>query len=135
LSELPPELERAKQFHGHLGPYLTVGLKMGEAITRRFGHTPFSFKIEAFTGSTPPVSCIVDGLQLSTPGTVGNGGIKIMGATVPCAVAFKQGEQLEVRLRPEVLEGIRNCEDKAQETLALRLWKMPEQQLFQIRTL
>ncbi|MCK4416821.1 MAG: formylmethanofuran dehydrogenase subunit E family protein, partial [Candidatus Latescibacteria bacterium] len=70
MSELPPELERAKQFHSHLGPYVTVGLRMGQAIIQRLGEIPFSLKIKAFTGSAPPVSCIVDGLQLSTPATV-----------------------------------------------------------------
>ncbi len=134
MSELPPELERAKQFHSHLGPYVTVGLRMGQAITQRLGEIPFSFKIEAFTGNIPPVSCIVDGLQLSTPATVGNGGIKIMEATEPCAVALNNTEQLEVKLRPEVLKSIRNCESEAQEKLALRLWTMPEERLFQIKT-
>ncbi len=106
---------------------------MGQAIIQRLGEIPFSLKIKAFTGSAPPVSCIVDGLQLSTPATVGNGGIKIMEAMEPCAVALNNTEQLEVRLRPEVLESIRNCESEAQEKLALRLWTMPEERLFQIK--
>lgn len=133
LSELPPELEKAKQFHSHLGPYVTVGLRMGQAITQKLGEIPFSFKIKAFTGNAPPVSCIVDGLQLSTPATVGNGGIQIMEAMEPCAVALNNTEQLEVKLRPEVLESIRNCESEAQEKLALQLWTMPEERLFQIK--
>ena len=75
MKELPIELQSAKEFHSHLGPYLVVGLKMGRFLTEEMDTSPL--RITSYTGSTPPVSCLIDGLQLSTPCTVGNGGISI----------------------------------------------------------
>ena len=77
-SHLPDELKKAKDFHSHLGPYLVVGLKMGRSVVHRLGDEPFSMTIEVFTGQHPPMSCVVDGLQLATPCTVGNGWLKII---------------------------------------------------------
>ena len=36
--DLPPELEGLSRFHGHLGVYVTLGLRMGAIGTRAFGH-------------------------------------------------------------------------------------------------
>src|SRR5437867_12049387 len=36
--ELPDELQSLLRFHGHLGVYGTLGLRMGAVGTRRFGY-------------------------------------------------------------------------------------------------
>jgi formylmethanofuran dehydrogenase subunit E len=50
-------LLRAIEFHGHLGPYLALGLKAGLFANQIFGRDPM--KIEAYiqTKITPPQSC------------------------------------------------------------------------------
>jgi formylmethanofuran dehydrogenase subunit E len=39
MSSLPPELESAKRFHGHLGPYLALGLRLGKALVAALSKT------------------------------------------------------------------------------------------------
>ena len=132
--ELPEPLKRAKAFHGHIGPNVALGLRMRRIIVGRLGATPFSFKITAFTGRTPPISCIIDGLQLSTPCTVGNGGIKIAEGDEARVVASDEaGRTVEVRLRPEVSERIKAEYDPShEEVLPLELWETSEEALFEV---
>jgi len=133
--ELPEALKAAKAFHGHLGPNVTIGLRMGRIIVGRLGDTPFSYHIRCFTGKTPPISCVMDGLQLSTPCTVGNGGIEIMECGEARVVALdKTGRTVEVRLRSEISERIeKEYDPKHEETLPLALWEMSEESLFEVR--
>ncbi|MFH1006101.1 MAG: CooT family nickel-binding protein [Candidatus Latescibacterota bacterium] len=133
--ELPEPLKRARAFHGHLGPMVAIGLRMGRIIVGRLGDTPFSFHIRCFTGKTPPLSCVMDGLQLSTPCTVGNGGIEIVeDGEVRATASDKAGRTVEVRLRSEISELIKAQYDpNHEEALPLALWEMSEEALFEVR--
>ena len=106
LGKLPECFKEAKAFHGHLGPNVTLGLRMGQIFAGRLGDTPFSFKITAFAGKIPPLSCLIDGLQLSTPCTVGNGYLQIVEGGVLRAVARKEGKEVDLRVRPESIRSV-----------------------------
>jgi formylmethanofuran dehydrogenase subunit E len=130
MKPLPEELQRAKDFHSHLGPYLVVGLKMGRTVVRRLGEQPFSMTIEVFTGPRPPLSCVVDGLQLATPCTVGNGQIRIRDSGRVAIRAQRDEDHLELSLKPEIWERIRSAEGSDRlEALALELWACPAEEL------
>jgi formylmethanofuran dehydrogenase subunit E len=130
MNSLPEELEQAKRFHSHLGPYLVVGLKMGQHVVQRLGHEPFSMTIEVFTGARPPLSCVVDGLQLATPCTVGNGGIHIREGGQVRIQAGGEEQQVKLSLKPEIWERIRAVEGtEGLETLAVELWGMEGSEL------
>ncbi len=133
-AELPEELSAAKAFHGHLGPMVAIGLRMGRVVVERLGDQPFSFHIRCFTGKTPPISCVMDGLQLSTPCTVGNGGIEIVeDGEVRATALDKAGRTVEVRLRMEISELIKAEHDpNHEEVLPLALWEMSEEALFEV---
>lgn len=127
---LPRELEEASRFHTHLGPYLVVGLRMGRAVVERLGDEPFSYSIVAHTGRVPPYSCSVDGVQLATPCTTGNGCLEVADERLMALDATKDGATLRVRLRSEIYESIESeCSEDDQEEFALRLWEMPEEEL------
>jgi formylmethanofuran dehydrogenase subunit E len=134
LEKLPEALKTAKAFHGHLGPMVAIGLRMGQIIVERWGDTPFSFHIRCFTGKTPPISCVIDGLQLSTPCTIGNGGIEIVeDGEVRATALDKAGRTIEVRLRSEISELIKAEHDpNHEEALPLALWKLSEEALFEV---
>ncbi|RKY85676.1 hypothetical protein DRQ11_09550, partial [candidate division KSB1 bacterium] len=34
-------LEEAEKFHGHLGPYLVIGMRIGEYAMEQLGITPY----------------------------------------------------------------------------------------------
>ncbi|MBD3367811.1 MAG: hypothetical protein GF405_06515 [Candidatus Eisenbacteria bacterium] len=130
---VPDEVVRAAEFHTHLGPFLIVGLRMGHVITRALGREPFTVHIRAHTGRKPPYSCTADGLQCSTPCTVGNGGLQVTDRRDMSAEGECDGRRVVVKLRSEVFDSIRrDCNDENQERYAMRLWEATDDELFEI---
>jgi len=75
--QLEELLERGTEFHGHLGPFLVCGLRMGLLALREldsWGHFDLQAVVE--TGTTPPLSCLIDGIQVATGCTLGKGNTK-----------------------------------------------------------
>jgi len=71
------DLDAAAAFHGHLGPNLIIGIKMGNhAIGVLQPENCFKLQTEVHCPARPPVSCIIDGLQLSTGCTMGKKSIE-----------------------------------------------------------
>ena len=133
MTTLPRELQEAARFHTHLGPYLVVGLRMGRVVTRELGQTPFSYRIKAHTGRVPPYSCSVDGVQLTTPCTTGNGCIEVTDDRRMVIDAAADNVVLTVALRQEVFDSIENdCSEDDQDEFALRIWEMPDDDLFTV---
>lgn len=65
------------ELHRHLGVYAIVGAKMGIRAREYFGIGADEMKIVSFAGTIPPFSCMNDGLQVSTGGTLGHGLITV----------------------------------------------------------
>ncbi|HQP03342.1 MAG: nucleoside hydrolase [Bacteroidales bacterium] len=63
----------ANELHGHLGIYAIIGVKMGIRVRQYFNISVDDVHVISYAGSGPPVSCLNDGLQVSTGGTVGHG--------------------------------------------------------------
>ena len=134
MVDVPPELSAAARFHTHLGPYLVVGLRMGRVITRELGNEPFSYRVSARTGRRPPYSCLVDGIQVATPCTTGNGGLVVEEErSMSVGVEAKTGARLTVSLNGGIFDRIENeCTEENQEAFAVEIWKMPEDDLLTV---
>lgn len=93
------------ELHGHLGIYSTLGAKMGcfalEHLREALGAEPEEPRVLSFAGTTPPVSCLNDGIQVSTGATVGHGLIAISEEEEKRVEAiFSQGDvSLHIRLK------------------------------------
>lgn len=127
---LPGELQALKRFHGHLGPYVVIGYKMGQT-----GRERFSDRISAvvFTGSKRPLSCTIDGIQFSSSCTLGKGNIVIREENQVKAEFFDEKRLLSV----ELVAGIRARIDATttrdnEELVALDLFLAPSNELFRI---
>lgn len=71
--ELTSLLEKAAEFHGHLGPFLAIGVRMGMIGLKKIGKdNSDSLRIDVSLPLHVPFSCIIDGLQVTTHCTVGN---------------------------------------------------------------
>ena len=68
------ELDYIKNFHGHLGPYVILGYKMGKLALKKLKKID---KIIVYLPKNPPQSCLLDGLQLATNCTLGKNKIKL----------------------------------------------------------
>lgn len=127
--QLEELMERGRQFHGHLGPFLVCGLRMGLLALKGLqssGHYDLQATVE--TGKTPPVSCLIDGIQLSTGCTLGKGNIRVLDRGQVRATFSKGERELTVGLRPQIRELIEGREDL--EAIARKLAGMEDGELF-----
>jgi len=118
-------LKRAVEFHGHLGPYLVLGILAGEAGIERTGAGKhFGLEVKVYGAGQRPRSCLIDGLQLSTGATFGKGNIrKARGRGIRIEVRnLKNNKQAEISLKPSLLKGLSSLNGhKDSEAFARRL--------------
>ena len=130
--KLPAELESLKRFHGHLGPYVTVGLRMGLVAKRVLGDY-HGLKATVYCDLEPPMRCVLDGIQFSSCCTFGKGNISAREGPNPKAVFIKEGKKLVVSLKPGLRERIDSEMSKAREVeQSLRYYRIPEDDLLEV---
>ncbi|QLH75578.1 MAG: formylmethanofuran dehydrogenase subunit E family protein [Methanomassiliicoccales archaeon] len=130
-SEIPPELKALSSFHGHLGPYVVVGYRMG-----LFARSELKGKMKAtvYTGLRPPVSCIVDGIQFSSGCTLGKGNIQVLDGNMARVVFTSEDEEMVMDLRTTVRNDIESQMTKeTEEHLAMSIFRAHMNDLFDIR--
>lgn len=126
------DLEKAKDFHGHLGPFLLLGLLIGQrALANLGGEKYFGLKAIVFSPVEPPERCMVDGVQLSTGCTFGKGNIELIPSR-RLALLLQRGEQVvRVEVKEEILKSIRQWLKEGGEHIAVqKLLHTPEEDLF-----
>ena len=96
------------ELHRHLGIYSIIGAKMG-IRAREILEAPLnSLKVVSFAGNKPPLSCLNDGIQVSTGASLGRGTIKIAGSNfLPAAKFVYQDQRLILRVKEEILQKIK----------------------------
>jgi len=138
-NELVSIIEFARQFHGHVGPYLIIGLKMGIAARKAlniFEAERMLLRAKVEVPLHPPFSCLLDGIQVSTTCTVGNQRLKIKNSKCIEATFARQQDTkvLRIMLSSQLSEQLKakKKQNKLTEEFALEIAKMPENQLFNI---
>ena len=134
-------IDRAAGFHGHLGPFLVVGVRMGLAGVEALGGDA-SYEHLSISASLPlrvPFSCIADGMQVSTRCTVGNRKLTLRDCEeVKAEFRGKEGEvviylnrsfleNLEMQLQPSAASDMRIRQ------LACEVAGKPENELFTMK--
>jgi len=73
-TELMSIVERAAEFHGHLGPFLVIGVRIGLIGLRelKIKKKNENLRVTAMLRNSVPFSCIIDGIQVATKCTIGN---------------------------------------------------------------
>ncbi len=129
-------LNRAIDFHGHLGPFLILGLIAGKTLLKKLATKKY-FGIEVIVSGAlkKPKSCLIDGLQLSTGATYGKGNIKkFSGKKIKILVKnLKTGKKISLTLKRELIRKLDVVKThKESEILALKLYRMPPEKLFTV---
>ena len=127
-------IEQATEFHGHLGPFLVLGIRMGLFALRELSSSGYE-GLEALvkTGNTPSLSCLLDGIQVSTGCTMGKGNI----ATAPLGRAeadFSTAEKkVTLKVRDEIVEEIKSWRESypSLEEIARSISKRSDEELFE----
>jgi pyrimidine-specific ribonucleoside hydrolase len=96
------------EFHGHLGVFSIVGVKMGIKACELFGVGPDMLTVKTDAGFKPPYSCLNDGIQVSTGATLGMGTIELSDESIarPSAVFTYKNHSVRITLKKEYLEQI-----------------------------
>jgi formylmethanofuran dehydrogenase subunit E len=105
---LNEQLQLATDLHGHFGPFLALGVRMGLYGLRKLGvkRGDTELRVIVMLRYATPVSCILDGIQSSTQCTVGNTRLAWKNSEDVSAI-FKlerSKRQIEVSVKPSVLQ-------------------------------
>ncbi len=130
--DLPEDLQDLQRFHGHLGVYVTLGLRMGTIGRRTFGHYK-GLRASVRSLPEPPMLCVVDGIQFSSGCTMGKGNISVEMGAEPEVTFEKEGRRVRISLKPgwrERIDGEMSKEREIEQSLLY--YGMPESDLFQV---
>ena len=128
-------LDRGIEFHGHGGPFMVLGIRMGlVALERLDAHGWFDLRCLAKLRWAPPDSCVLDGIQISSGCTMGKHNVYVEEQD-GIAAEFAKGERvLEIRLRQEILDRIRGVlaskDADCAKSLVSELIEAPEAEIF-----
>lgn len=130
-------LEFGVKFHGHLGPYLVLGLRMGMTAVRTLKPKDLhELSATVWTKKTPPESCLVDGIQVSSGCTLGKGNINVRKARHISAEFRKGDRRIVTRLSRNVTKTLARLAEPTSQImlneLAHTLFQMSDRELFVI---
>jgi pyrimidine-specific ribonucleoside hydrolase len=96
------------ELHRHLGVFSIIGVKMGIRAREYFDTGVDEFSTISFAGSEPPLSCINDGLQVSTGSTPGHGLLTVINdpPSAPKAEFRYMNRKIRLTLKPQIADKI-----------------------------
>lgn len=125
-----------RTFHGHLGPYVVIGYRMGRlALSELDSEGHFGISAEVHSPRQTPKSCLIDGVQLGSGCTLGKGNIVVEEGPEPAWATFRTvgGEQATILLRPDIPALVRDLVDaKGVEAAGLLFFQMRLDSLFTV---
>ena len=99
-------LKQIEKFHGHLGPYVVIGYRMGLISNKILGENPFSKNAIVKTGINPPISCIIDGIQVSSLCTLGKNNIRVFESDILEAIFESKTNKIKIKVKEEIINKI-----------------------------
>jgi formylmethanofuran dehydrogenase subunit E len=130
MMNLPEDMERLKTFHGHLGPWAVVGYRMGQTARKKFTNKLW---VVVYTGTEPPMSCLIDGVQFTSCCTMGKGNIKIKDENLAMGMFYDEKAILEIRLKDKWRLKIESETTKEnEEEISMEVFQAKDEDLFRI---
>lgn len=130
------KLNSAIKFHGHLGPWLVMGLILGELGLKKIkAQKYFGLKIDAKLPYRKPVSCFVDGLQLSSGCTLGKRNISVLNSKNVRVkfTNFKSRKNIIFGINSEFFRQLKKLKThKESEYFAHKIFRMKPEEIFKI---
>lgn len=132
-------LKEAVKFHGHLGPYLILGVLSGDfALKKLRAKKYFGLEVKVWGANKKPKSCLIDGLQLSTGATYGKGNIQKFNGTL-IRMEFRNKEnnkRISLELKDTIKDKLDNLKGHLDsKELARELYKEKRNGAFRFRYL
>jgi len=108
-ADLDAMIKRGTLLHGHLGPFLVAGIRMGLLALDLLGEDGyFGLRAETEAGSVTPLSCLNDGVQIGSGCTAGKGNLIVHDGGRP-RVRFTSdaGRTVTIEVRSEAMADFR----------------------------
>ncbi len=136
-TELMDVIDKAAEFHGHLGPFVVIGVRMGLLAKRTLKSNGLGdLSVIVDTGNNPPLSCVVDGIQVATGCTLGKGNISVRNLGKISAVFHSGRQAIRVKMKMDVFRSLKeelsDGNPEKMEKTAMKVRSMPNRRLFDI---
>lgn len=127
-------LKEAKKFHGHLGPYLALGLKAGLLARERLHAEHKRLSVRVTLKLERPVSCFLDGIQVSSGCTLGKGNITAKDGEGITASFTAEDSKVTLKARSSLISWIQNLKVTKQneEDISRQIMLKKPEELFEI---
>jgi formylmethanofuran dehydrogenase subunit E len=135
--KLKSAIKTAERLHGHLGPFLVIGARMGKTAKQVLSiKENGKLQAEATVPLLTPYSCVLDGIQATTNCTIGNQKLRIKNSKKEISASFTldSAKAIKISVKPEIVKKLMNeiSEGASNEELAKEVARMPEDLLFAI---
>jgi len=137
--ELANLVRKAAELHGHLGPFLVIGVRMGLIGVRELKakENDNELRVTAMLKYSVPFSCVIDGIQMATKCTIGNQKLKLIDSSgIVAEFALQQREKVTVTVNPTAFNRLKgrllseNVSQEETQKLASMIASIPEEELF-----
>ncbi len=138
--QLKDLLNESEKFHGHLGPFLVIGVKAGliglRELEKKRGEKDLFVRV--FCRDSTPFSCVLDGLQFSTGCTSGNKRLSFEEATGMIVEIRNNEKALKMIVNHTIFENLKmellgnKFQNEKLRELAHEIAQMEENNLFSI---
>jgi formylmethanofuran dehydrogenase subunit E len=118
-------LENAVRLHGHLGPFLVLGLKMSLRAKEVLGERPEGCEVE--TMNCKPYLCAVDGVKT----VIGNNVTVREGDGLVAEFSGVNGKEVAVRVKRDVVRKYAEGPWERCEEYAFEVIRSDDEQLFE----
>jgi formylmethanofuran dehydrogenase subunit E len=131
-------LTQAGRFHGHIGPFLAIGLRMGIIANEALGRTPMQTSALVRVQPRPPRSCVVDGIQISSGCTMGKRNIELEPDDSAVSATFRRDERsVTILLKGDFLKKMEadldGVPEKAVVDYSYQIMDTRPEELFEVR--
>ena len=132
-------LRKAVEFHGHLGPFVVIGARMGLIGVRELGakRNDERLRVTAWLKDSVPFSCVIDGIQVATNCTIGNKKLRLRNSSgIAARFKLRNEKKVTVGVHPAIFERLKNkflsenVPPEEMHKLAQIAASMPEEELF-----
>ena len=137
--ELETILRKAVEFHGHLGPFVVIGARMGLIGVRELGakRNDERLRVTAWLKDSVPFSCVIDGIQVATNCTIGNKKLRLRNSSgIAARFKLRNEKQVTFGVHPAIFERMKdkflseNVPTSEMHELAQIAASMPEDEMF-----
>lgn len=138
--ELKAAIANAVKLHGHLGPFLVVGVRMASVAKKVFSPDAgdnVRFQVTVKVPLIIPFSCTIDGIQAATRCTLGNQRLRIENTHKQIFASFRaenSDHAVRISVNPRVIRDLmrKMSAGIGNDELAREIAAMPERQLFTV---